>query len=119
MLPLDQGRFVTYVIPDGVCETACLTWVETGHPRLFLDCLKELMLVDFAVQLPKDVLALVVSKPLRTIANNFSEVLVLVWRTRQVRVLEVDGLFHKDPWARGLKIGTSLWIVGQFREVDL
>ena len=60
MLPLDQGRLLTDVTPDSVCKTASLAWVEPGHPGLFLDCLEEFMLVDVAVKLPKDVMALVV-----------------------------------------------------------
>ena len=60
MLPLDQGRLLTNIVPDSVCKTASLAWGDPGHPGLFLDCLEEFMLVDVAVKLPKDFLALVV-----------------------------------------------------------
>lgn len=61
MLPLDQGCFVTNVVPDSVRETVSLTGIGDGHPGLFLDCREKLVLVDLAVKLSEHVLALVVT----------------------------------------------------------
>ena len=119
MLPLDQGGLLTDIIPDSVCKTAGLAWGEPGHPRLFLDCLEEFMLVDVAVKLPKDVLALIVPYPLRTITRYFIKLVVLVRGCRQVHLLEVDSLFNKDSRAGSLKIWASFWKVGQIGKIDL
>ena len=60
MLPLDQGRFITDVVPHSVRKTAGLSRIEARWPGLFLYCLEKFMLVDCAVQLPEDVVAFVV-----------------------------------------------------------
>ena len=112
MLPLDQGRLLTDISPDCVCETASLARGEPGRPGLFLDCLEEFMLVDVAVELPKDFLALIVPHPLRTITRYFVELVVLVWGCRRVHLLEVDHLFDEDSGAGSLKIRASFWKVG-------
>ena len=61
MLPLDQGCLVADVTPDSVRKTVSLTDVEARSPGLFLDCLEEFVLVDFAVKLPEHFFARVVT----------------------------------------------------------
>ena len=119
MLPLYQGRFVTDIVPDSVCKTASFAWSSFGHPRLCLDHLEEFVLVDFAVKLPENVLALVVPQLRRAITRHLIQLVVLVRRSRQVCILKVQVFLHKNSRTRGLEIWTSLWIVGQFREIDL
>ena len=119
MLPLNQGRFVTGVVPDSVCKTVKLSRIEARHPGLFLDCHEEFVLVDFTVKLPERLLAFVVMDLRRTIARYLIEFIVLVWRSRQVCFLEIDVLFHEDSWTRRQEVWTSLWIPRQFEEVDL
>ena len=119
MLPLDQGRLLADISPDGVCKTASLAWGAPWHPGLLLDCLEEFMLVDVAVQLPKDVLALVVPYPLRTKTRYFIELVVLVRGCRRVHILETNSLFNKDSRAGSLKIWASFWKVRQPGKIDL
>ena len=119
MLPLDQGRLLTDIVPDSVCKAASLARGEPGRPGLFLDCLEEFMLVDVAVELPKDFLALIVPYLLRTITRYFVELVVLVRGCRRVHLLEVDDLFNKDSRAGSLKIRASFWKVGQLGKIDL
>ena len=119
MLPLDQGRLLTDITPDSVCKTASLAWGAPGHPGLFLDCLEEFMLINVAVQLPKDVSALIVPYPLRTITRYFVELVVLIRGCRRVHFLEADVLFNKDSRAGSLKIWASFWKVGQIEKIDL
>ena len=116
MLPLDQGRLITDVVPDGIRKTASLPHLNSG---LFLDCLKELVLVDFAIKLPKDLLALVVPWFREPIARYLLKFIVLIWRSRQVRLFEADVLLHEDSWAGCLEIWASFWIFRQFFENDL
>ena len=119
MLPLDQGCLLADIIPDSVCKAASLAWGAPGHPGLFLDCLKEFMLVNVAVQFPKDLLALIVPYPLRTITGYFVELVVLVRGCRRVHFLEADDLFNKDSRAGSLKIWASFWKGGQLGKIDL
>ena len=119
MLPLDQGRLVTHVIPDRVRETVSLTRIDARHSGLLLDCLEEFVLVDLAIKLPEHLLALVVTWLRRTIARYLIEFIVLIWRNEQVFLLEVDVLLHKDSWAGRLKVRTSFRISRQFEKIDL
>ena len=119
MLPLDQGRLLTDIIPDSICQTSSVACVEPGHPGLFLDCLEEFVLVDVAVKLPKDILALIVHYPWRTIARYFIELVVLILGCRRVHLLEVDGLFNEDSRAGSLEIWASFWKVGQLGKINL
>ena len=78
MLPLDQSRFVANVVPDGICKTSRMTRIESGRPGLFLDRLEKFMLIDCAIKLSENVLALIVSQLRGTIACYLMKLIVLV-----------------------------------------
>ncbi len=116
MLPLDQRRLLTDVVPDGIRETAGLPHFDPG---LVLNRLEELVLVDFAIKLPEDLLALVVTWLGETIARYLLKFVVIIWGGRQVRLLEADVFLHEDSWAGCLKIWAGFGIFRQVFENDL
>lgn len=120
MVPLDQGRFFLDVTQDSVRKAVrFITWTGAWLPGLFLNCLEEFVLVDLAVQLPEHLLALIVTQLRRTIARRFIELIVFIWRSRSVLLLEVDLFFHEDSRAGRLKIWTSFRISWQVEKIDL
>ena len=119
MLPLDQSRFFADIDPDSIHKTIILIWIGTRHSGLLLDRLEKFVLVDFAVKLSENILALVVMYFWRTIARHLIKLIVFIWRGRQVYFIKTDVLFHEDTWAWRLEIWASFRIFGQFLKVDL
>lgn len=118
MLPLDQGRLVADVMPDSVCEIVGLAGNCARHPRLFLDLSEEIVLVDFAVELPQHFFARVVVYRRRTVLRYLTEFIIFVWKSWWV-LFKNDVFIHEDPWTRCQKVWAIFRIFRQVEKVDL
>ena len=86
---------------------------------MLLDGFQGLEFVDFAVQLPKDFPALIVSQFLRAIARHLIKILILIWRARLILLLKIDVFLDQDTRTRGLEIRAEFRISRQVLEVHL
>lgn len=114
MVPLNQCSLLADIIPYDICKTAPAGITESSTFRLPLHLVEELLFVNLAIQLPQNLLALIITEFCGLIARYFVDLIICFKRGGFcfVFIFEIDGFLNQNTRTRGLKIWTDPGIPG-------